>query len=1199
MSEYNKFLKMFNKAHSENEDASLSEREDIIPVRNAPSTDIPAEAVPAEEKPAEKAEATEERSEAEDISDSLPASGEAATDNIPGHRFIKKNDAEFISVKKNSDKDVPTAATKYTDRLLPGIPEKKPVLEEEPKTNTYAENHAPRDNERKIIPVGDEEKAAARKTASEKATPAATAESQTRIIPSVVKNEEEGDLEPKVILEKIPEGVPTDETRPLQEKGKLLREIAKTSDGNLPDDDQLTMEGFGEENNDKIPDITAEDEALSEELSKVRQKRINSFRFWTKAAAETGESADKSFSPSREELQLPSFLLKIREKFEHLDTDFTPVGEEEYQDPSRRKEIFSRLIEARKNTIIKAFIAGIIGIIVLIINLAASISAEMNNGFFSLFGGSAVAYNIVNLVCLLSAGVIVRDELKKGIFSILKIRPKTDSALLIMYLGALAQNIASFFTQLKTESEYHLLTGAVIILSAAMLAAKSFYFDSTRHCFKAVGTTSDKCYLRKISDEALISQLLREKNTTETNVVYTGKTRFISNFLKRSASAAFAGQVSSRVVITSAVASVVSGVIGLIITKSPVYALGCFTFTAALSFPVSCLIFTGFALSAENNALSVKSSFVGSYNDAYGFYCIDDIILKGEDIFSAEVVSSACNKNVSPAQAEFCAAVISDKAGGILGKAFSVYSGGNEDRYPEVEDLSIEDKLGISAWISDCRVLLGTKQLLENHNVELPKENTVPFMLEENSRPLFLAIEGHFAAVFCIKYSCHAGAAKSLRSLAANGANILVSILDPNITEEFGEEILGLPKESLRIMKKDANEDFIKNKNTVTDSEDTGIVFSDSFEAFSRTIEGAVKLEKFRRISKALCEAVSLAGMLLGILLTATSALSLMCGWPVVFLQVCMVLLSFVVTPVMAASAVKKKIVIPENLAQQFKTDTSSDDKDLFDLYGEDDEAEEEKAKAEAAKDEPTNEAADTTGDDASDDDTSDDTSSDDGIFAEEAPGKVRKKKAAGRIKKILSAVAEMTEDGIEEEDEGEQMIMQGAPYTEPPEVIDLSKMNPQEEEPQEDKPVSITDDILDLFAEESDRKPVTRKAPRKKSIFDRFSYQEEEDEETEEVPNEKEEKKPSRFSLFANEEKMAPPPRYDLSKKDEEEDDPLKATFVPPETDDASTLYKDDFFSSFDTEEDDKAFADIRRQREEAENGGADEFDFWPLKKE
>ena len=52
MSEYNKFLKMFNKAHSDNEDASLSEREDIIPVRNA-APEAQQEEKTAEEKPAE------------------------------------------------------------------------------------------------------------------------------------------------------------------------------------------------------------------------------------------------------------------------------------------------------------------------------------------------------------------------------------------------------------------------------------------------------------------------------------------------------------------------------------------------------------------------------------------------------------------------------------------------------------------------------------------------------------------------------------------------------------------------------------------------------------------------------------------------------------------------------------------------------------------------------------------------------------------------------------------------------------------------------------------------------------------------------------------------------------------------------------------------------------------------------------------
>ena len=1174
MSEYNKFLKQFNKQLGVEDDSSLSEREDIIPIKTAVVSE--AEAV-KEEAASDVAEAektiadevliaAEKRSEAEIPSDV----SEESMDSIPKSRFIKTSDVEFISVSsKNSDS--PTAATKYTDRLLPVIPEKKSSLTEAPRTNTYIENHSPKDSERKIVPLTEEERDEAKSFRPENRTPSETARSQTRIIPTVISDEDTAELHPDVIVEKIPVDEENGETKPLVAKGKLLREIAKTSDGLIEDENQMRMDGFGEEDNTGIPDIT-DDAALREELSKVREKRINSFRFWTKSATETGESNDKSFAPRREERRLPGFLLDIRKKFEHLDTDFTPVGEEEYQDPSRRKEIFSRLIEARKSTIIKAFIVGVIGIVLLMINVFTGLSAQMNNGFFSLFGGSAVAYNIINLVCLLVAGVLVADELKKGIFSILKVRPKTDSALLLMYAGALAQNIAAFFTILRPESEYHMLTGAVITLSAFVLVAKAFYFDSTRHCFKAVGTVSDKSYLRKISDEKLISQLLKEKDTTETNVVYAGKTRFISNFLKRSASAAFAGQVSSRVVIISGIASLIAGIIGIFATHSPVYAFGCFTLTAAFSFPVSCLLFTGYAIATENNALSVKASFVGSYIDAYSFYCIDDIILNGEDIFSAEVVSSECSRSVSSRQAQFCAAVITNKAGGLLGKAFSVFSQGLEEHYPEVEGLSVEDKLGLSAWISDCRVLLGTKQFLANHNVELPEENTVPFVLGENTKPLFLAIEGHFAAVFAVKYSCHKTTAKSLRSLAYNGANILISIMDPNINEEFGEELLGLPAESLRVMKKDANEDFIKNKATVTDSEDTGIVFSDSFDAFARTIEGAIKLEKFRRVAKTLCEAVSIAGMLLGILLSATGALTLMSGWPVVFIQVCMTLISFVVTPLMAASTIKKKAAAAVGSTADRRVNTSAEEKELFDMY-------------ERASEEDS--------DDTEEADEEEEIIDEDDEITEAYSSE--KNNTADRIRKILRSSDKKAKKQNPEET-GEQMMMEGAPYTEPPEIIDFSKI---EEEGSEKAHSSVTDEMLDLFADDGEAsRAKTRQtsAPAKTGLFSRLGFGSGADsDDNEEIVNE--DKKPSGIlSVFAREEKIAPPPRFDLSKKDEAAD-PLDATFEPPETEAPTALYKDDFFSSFDTEEDDKAFADIRRRRKETEEDGAGEFDFWTKK--
>ena len=188
-----------------------------------------------------------------------------------------------------------------------------------------------------------------------------------------------------------------------------------------------------------------------------------------------------------------------------------------------------------------------------------------------------------------------------------------------------------------------------------------------------------------------------------------------------------------------------------------------------------------------------------------------------------------------------------------------------------------------------------------------------------------------------------------------------------------------------------------------------------------------------------------------------------------------------------------------------------------------------------------------------------------------------------------------MKEKNQTPEASGEQMVMEGAPYTEPPEIIDFSKI---EEKGSSESHSSVTDEMLDLFADDGEASRVKAKqtsAPLKTGLFSRLGFGSVADSEKEEAV--REDKKPSGFlSVFSREEKMAPPPRFDLSKK-EEADDPLNATFVPPEAEAPRALYKDDFFSSFDTEEDDKAFADIRRQRKETEVHGADEFDFWTKK--
>ncbi len=1195
MNEYDKFLKFFNKENGENE--PLSEREDIIPLKGAAFIASAEEekSVPEENQPPvteEKADAADEEmtEAADEIKEEKteeikmpekedkkeePAEG---SDEIPVSGFIKSGDAQFIAVNAKNRNDCPTAAEKYTDRLLPVIPRKKSVEETPRKGSSYEQNHSP-ESENNFIPLDDAKKDEVRKNTDTAQTPENTAEEQLKIFPHTLEEKKAENEVSGVILEKKPPEVPEGETKFISRKGDLLREIAKSSDeSGITNDGQMTMEGFEDED---IPIINTDDEEqLRRELKKVREKRIKNFKFWSKAEGETGESEDKSFSAQAQEKQLPAFLAGIRDRFSHLDTDFLSFGEEEFSDPSRRKEIFASLLNAKKTILIKTAIVALLGIVLTLINVSTSVSAAVNNGFFLTLGGSAAAYSAINLIFLLICGVLMLDELKKGLFSVLKVRPKTDSALLFMYLCALAQTIASFFSQLKPEYEYHLLSGAAITLCVPVLLAKVFYHDSTRHCFKVAGAVNDKCYMRSVSDNETVVSILKDRDHKNANLVYTGKTRFISGFLKRSASGAFAGQASSRVVIASVLASVVSGIIGLVISGSVVYALGCMCATSAISFPVSCLLFTGFALSNENSVLSVKSSFIGSFSDTYSFGCIDNILLDGEDVFSAEIVSSSCARRVPSKQAEFCAAVLTSKSGGMLGKAFSVFSAGLEDRFPEVESLEIEEKLGISAWISDCKVLLGTKEFLENHNVELPTDHSIPFISNEDTRPLFLAIEGHFAAVFSVKYSCDKIAADALSALAGKGTNILLTISDPNITEQFGEDLMGLPANSLKLISGKFSNKFELQRNTITNSEDTGIVFADSFSSFARTMSGAIRLERLRRTAKSLCEAASIAGILLGILAAATSALTLINGWPIIILHIFWQLLNFIVTPALCATTLKKKFALPENSPRASRergaeNETGSID-DLF--------AVKEEEKAEEAASDRSAEKADS---------------------AEEE--KAEEEKADSRAS---AASEEKKEDAGTSQPPAQQMGMEEIYNIPPMPVIDFTSITGEEptaNSPSDDEaPKTVSDDILDMFADSSRPKEkaarTASRAPKKSGILSRLGLilatdRDDEDEngdaEEKTAPDSANEKK-SVFS-FADF-KIPEPPKFYTEKPEEDENDPLKATFIPPESDAPSAIYNDSFFASFDTSEDDKAFEDVRRRRK-AEEDGEGEFDFWTKK--
>lgn len=940
MSEYNKFLAYFKKAdgaeNAENagKDISMSGIVGKTPAEDAAPAITEEESFESvkEETPASIANEPEIKAE-------QPAQTEPEPEKKPESSFIRNKGTEFVAVNGEDENEAP-GVKKYTDRLKPKKEKSKKHTGYTGKLNTYAANHAPDPETPKFRQPSVLEQNESAKLPSKKDTPERSAVPQTRIIPEIVdpskkpaapvKEEkaperdffdissdapvkipekdafaekpfedisaEEGPL--KTAAAEVSAPLPAeDKTKRIDPaKSSLLRELAKTGaeDGEeAPDDDQLMLNGFKEHEEAVEEERTAKEEALEEEVSKNRQRLVNDFHFWSKSNKEAGKSSDSTFTLVREKKTLPEKINAFASKFEKFDSSFLNVRSDEFRDYNHRRNIFNSLIELRKKTLIRAAAVGGIGLIMLLINIITSISAASNNGFFNVFGGNQTVYAAVNLIMLLLAAVIMADELKSGLFSLLQARPKTDTALLLMLLSAFIQCVGCFTTQQNVENDFHMLTGGLIFLCAPLLVAKSFFYDNVRHCFKTVTAKNEKAYLRKVSDGSLVSSLLADANNEGKNVVYTGKTRFISDFIERSGSSAEGSGIPSRFILIAAGASLLTGLLALIIRGNFMFAVSAMCLSAALSFPVGCLFFTGFLLANENKALSLKTSFIQSYNDANDLVNIDNLVITAEDAFKAKVTDTVCWSGADASQAAFVAAALADSAGGLLKKTFAAVVGNDHGKFPAAEDITYEDKLGFSAWISGCKVLLGSETFLQNHNVSIPETETLP-----DEKYIYLALAGHAAARFTVNYSCRYESVTRLKALAGKGTNILLISTDPNVTDVYAEKLLSLPADSVRVVDRQSAARISAEQETLTDSETAGIVFTESFDTLCRCIYSALKLDSTNKLSRIICEVTSGAGLALALLLAVSGAVTGIACWLPVVMQLLWIGLCFLLPPV-------------------------------------------------------------------------------------------------------------------------------------------------------------------------------------------------------------------------------------------------------------------------------------------------------------
>ncbi len=270
-----------------------------------------------------------------------------------------------------------------------------------------------------------------------------------------------------------------------------------------------------------------------------------------------------------------------------------------------------------------------------------------------------------------------------------------------------------------------------------------------------------------------------------------------------------------------------------------------------VSLPCISLLETNRALIGVSNALEKNGSMVNGFEGSKAADDVNAIVIEAQDLFGPKSCEIHGIKTFNGAKADdviLKTAAVIMKTKSPLSYVFDDVVIGKQTILPDVDDIIYEDRLGTSAWIYRKKILVGTRELLIHHGVQVPKEEFEEKYTRKGRKILYLAVTGKLMAMFVVSYNADPQLKKALRKLEKSGMTILVNSADPFINDESIAQLFSLPDGFVRAMTSSNGRVFEKYSNMCTEKSPAYVVHNGTALGFVSAMCGAENLEETRKI---------------------------------------------------------------------------------------------------------------------------------------------------------------------------------------------------------------------------------------------------------------------------------------------------------------------------------------------------------------
>ncbi len=563
--------------------------------------------------------------------------------------------------------------------------------------------------------------------------------------------------------------------------------------------------------------------------------------------------------------------------------DKSRTGQTEFKKFDDAEKVLGSIIQVKSNLVLRLCVLLFTGIFSTFITVANDLELPLIKTFDRTI--TPAAYLFTNTVLGLISIAVCYNVMLAGMKSLFKRKADNDTiAALGIFVTVIAGIINLFDPESIRDSVYHVYISAAIVGLIFNTLGKLMIVKRTERNFRYVAGDFERYAVTSVDDEETAENFTRG-SVAEPKIAAMRKTEFVDNFMKNSYTADISDEYSKKVSPYILIAGIVIALLSLIFDKGAAnmkerlfIALAAFSGTVTMCSSFAVMLIVNVPLARATKKYLQYSAVMLGYSSVDEFADTNSLLVDAEQLFPNGSIELANLKLLSAISIEDCilmAASLSCQSGSVLRSTFyKMLRGKTELLYP-VESYIYEDGLGLSGWIENKRVLLGTRELMENHSIDgLPSEAKEKEYTKGNVA-VYLSISGITAAMFVIEVSPNLSVTRWLQELELEGITMVIRTVDGFLSQRFLSDLFDIESDSVKLLSFRYHKDY-ESETEYVPRQASSMLCSGHFPSFAMLVIGAKRLKFTAKLgASVMYGATILAGLIALIMMLAGSFVQL------------------------------------------------------------------------------------------------------------------------------------------------------------------------------------------------------------------------------------------------------------------------------------------------------------------------------------